>query len=126
MTAQLFDSIHRSDALGFFSDHHTNYKAVSNFLELDKSSLSKISGVSKSSVRLDDRIPAELKSRLDEIADICNQVADYFDGDVKKTTLWFRVPNPLLGNISPRDMIRYGRYKKLRKFIQEARLANAS
>jgi hypothetical protein len=34
--------------------------------------------------------------------------------------LWFKVPNPLLGDVAPRDMIRFGRYKKLLKFIQSA------
>jgi hypothetical protein len=36
---------------------------------------------------------------------------------VHKTELWFRLPNPLLGNVSPRDMIRYGRYETMRDFI---------
>jgi len=51
----------------------------------------------------------------------CNLVAEFFDGDPVKTALWFRTPNPMLGDMSPRDMIRYGRYKRLQKFILEAR-----
>jgi hypothetical protein len=53
-------------------------------------------------------------------------VAGYFEGDIEKTALWFRTPNPMLGNISPRDMIRFGRYKRLLKFVTEAREANTS
>jgi hypothetical protein len=34
--------------------------------------------------------------------------------------LWFKTPNPLLGDIAPRDMIRIGRFKKLRQFILQA------
>jgi len=33
---------------------------------------------------------------------------------------WFKARNPLLGDVSPRDMIRLGRYEKLRKFIISA------
>jgi hypothetical protein len=40
--------------------------------------------------------------------------------------LWFQTKNPLLGNISPRDMIRYGRYEKLRRFIMNALEDNAT
>lgn len=51
-------------------------------------------------------------------------VAEYSEGDTEKTSLWFRTPNPMLGNISPRDMIRIGRTTRLRKFVTEARKAD--
>ncbi len=38
----------------------------------------------------------------------------------QKTLLWFRTPNPMLGNATPRIMIRMGRFKKLLTFIQTA------
>lgn len=34
--------------------------------------------------------------------------------------LWFKVANPQLGGMTPREMIQTGRYKKLIKFIQSA------
>lgn len=40
-----------------------------------------------------------------------------FDGDDDKAAIWFRAKNPLLGDISPLDMIRLGRLDRLRKFI---------
>ena len=40
--------------------------------------LSKLGGISKKSVRLDSRIPRDLKERLEQIANICNLVAEYF------------------------------------------------
>jgi hypothetical protein len=46
-----------------------------------------------------------------------NLVAQAFDGDVEKAVAWFKARNPLLGDVSPRDMIRLGRYERLRKFI---------
>ncbi len=121
MTRQaLFKNVHKSDPFGFWSKHGLDYKRVTDLLDLNASDLSKIGGVSKRSVRLDDRIPQALKIRLEQIANICALVAESFDGDVEKTALWFKIPNPMLGDISPRDMIRYGRYKRLTKFIAEA------
>jgi hypothetical protein len=55
-----------------------------------------------------------------EIATLCALVAQSFRGDVVKTALWFKMTNPLLGNASPRGMIRLGRYDKLRRFVMEA------
>ena len=121
----LFQNIHQSDPLQFWSNHGLDYRAVSEFMGFDNNELSKLGGVSKQSVRLDDRIPQDLKDSLEQIANICTLVAEYFNGNVEKTVLWFKTSNPQLGGISPRDMIRYGRYKKLLAFITEARQANS-
>lgn len=56
---------------------------------------------------------------------LCGQVVGFFDGNVSKAALWFRLPNPLLGDLSPRDMIRYGRTERLARFIDEALAENA-
>ena len=122
----LFKNVHQSDPLQFWSNHGLDYKRVTDFLDLSTSELSKIGGVSKQSVRLDNRIPQVLKDRLEQIANICALVAEFFEGDTEKTALWFKTPNPMLGDISPRDMIRYGRYKRLLKFIADAQQANAT
>ena len=53
-------------------------------------------------------------------------VAEYFDGDAQKVALWFELRNPQLGNISPRNMIRGDRYKRLLNFVLEAREAEAA
>jgi hypothetical protein len=60
-----------------------------------------------------------------ELEQLCEQVVGFFEGDVAKTALWFRLPNPLLGDITPRDMIRYGRYAKLQEFVIETLADNA-
>ena len=122
----LFNNVHQSDPLQFWSSHGLDYKRVTDFLDLNTSELSKIGGVSKQSVRLDSRIPQVLKDRLEQIANICALVAELFEGDIEKTALWFKMPNPMLGDISPRDMIRYGRYKRLMKFIADAQQANST
>lgn len=123
-SSALFSNVGRSDPLEFWTRRGPNYKRIAEFLDLDAGELSKLSGVSRKSVRLDARIPQDLKERLDEIANTCTLVAEYFDGDAQRTALWFAVKNPMLGDTSPRDMIRAGRAAKLLKFIMEAREAN--
>jgi hypothetical protein len=69
------------------------------------------------SVRFDDAMPVPIRERLQEIANTINLVARFFGGDADKTGTWFKTRNPLLGDISPRDMICLGRFQRLRKFI---------
>jgi len=122
--AEIFNTIPNHDYLGLFEADTP--KKVVNFLDLTTNEVSKAMGVSKQSVRYDEKMPKELRQRLEEIAIVCELVAGYFNGDVQKTALWFRVNNPALGGISPRDMIRFGRYHKLEKFIQNALAGNVA
>jgi uncharacterized protein (DUF2384 family) len=92
-------------------------KEVANTLEFKKAELSKIVNISVKSVRWDENIPHKLNERLEEIASTINTVANIFNGDINKTITWFKTNNPMLGGVSPRDMIRFGKYEKLRKFI---------
>ena len=92
-------------------------KNVVDFLAFNKNDVSKAFNVSKDSVRYDRKIPKEMHKRLDEIAIVCGLVAEFFDGDIKKTAVWFQMKNPALGDVSPRDMIRFGQFKKLHEFI---------
>ena len=116
----LFGTVPDRDYLGFWADQTLKSRAVADFLDLDKRTVAKLSGVAPASVRFDQKIPREVLDRLQEIANVCGLVAQFFGGDVAKTALWFKTKNPLLGDISPRDMIRYGRYEKLRRFIMNA------
>lgn len=118
--APLFGNVYRRDSLDFWAQQGLNYEKVRDFVGLDKTDLSRVAHVKKSSVRFDDRIPPELKERLEQIANCCLLVADHFNGDVQKTSTWFSAANPMLGNVSPRDMIRFGRFAKLQRFIAEA------
>lgn len=118
---QIFNTVYKSDYLGLVgADGDMNYAKLAKFLDIDKSAVSKIAKISIKSVRYDSKIPKELQERLDQIANICMLVAEYFAGDVKKTGLWFKAKNPLLGNMTPRDMIRFGRYEKLMLFVMDA------
>jgi len=71
-------------------------------------------------------MPKDVRDRLLEFGNIRGLVAQFFAGDVAKTALWFKTKNPLLGNISPLDMIRNGRSEKLRRFVTSALEENAA
>lgn len=115
----LFDTV-PDDVLSFGRGRDFSPKAVADFMELDKQAVSRISSVALSSVRFDRNIPQAVRERLEEIGSIANTVAGIFRGDAAKTALWFRTRNPMLGDIAPRDMVRLGRYDKLRRFIVNA------
>jgi len=118
-TPALFENVARRDNLGFWAGHTLDYRKVAEFLDFTTADVSRLAGVAKSSVRFDDKIPLEMKERLEWTANICNLVFDFFGSEVK-TALWFKAPNPMLGNVAPRDMIRLGRYKKLLMFVTQA------
>lgn len=118
----LFDTVPTHDYLGLLKDE--NPKKIVDFLKLTTDDVAKATGMPAASIRYDARMPAELVQRLQEIGVVCELVAEYFKGDLKKTALWFQIKNPALGNISPRDMIRFGRYEKLIKYVQNALAGN--
>jgi hypothetical protein len=47
-------------------------------------------------------------------------VFDQFQ-DIDEVKLWFETENPLLGNLTPLQMVKYGRVDKLLKFIKGCR-----
>lgn len=116
----LFSNIPEHDVLGFGMGPQFAPQRVSEWLELKKADVSRLADVSPKSVRYDHDIPRAVYDRLEEIAITCNLVAEAFDGDVNKTAMWFKAKNPMLGDVSPRDMVRLGRFDRLRKFILSA------
>jgi hypothetical protein len=113
----LFNTVPKEDYLEFFKGKRPDYNRVVQFNHYKKEDVARATGVNIHSVRYDEKIPKELEERLKEWANLFNLVAEFFDGDAKKTELWFSVSNPMLGDIPPRDMIRIGRYKKLLSFV---------
>jgi hypothetical protein len=120
--AQLFQNI-PDDFLHLFADGQPHAKKVVDLLQYQKKDVAAATKLPLSSVRYDAKMPEELRERIREWAVAINLVAQFFK-DEQKTLLWFRVSNPLLGGVSPRDMIRAGRFKKLRKFIETALAEN--
>ena len=115
----VFDTIPRKDPFRIFKGSQPDYHKVLDVLKFNKADVAKASSVPLSSVRWDNKMPAELEERVREWAVAIALVSEYFN-DFDRTILWFGVQNPMLGGISPRDMIRVGRFKKLIKFIQTA------
>ena len=122
----LFRTVPEKDQLGFWAGPTLKAARVVEFLDFKKADIAKIAGVSLASVRFDQKIPKPVRDRLMEIATLCELVAQNFRGDALKTALWFGTANPLLRGLSPRDMIRVGRYQKLRRFVMEALDENAA
>jgi hypothetical protein len=114
----IFTNIADQDYLKYQKQH--DYQRVTDFLNFKQRDISLASGVSEKSVRFDVKIPSAIKERVNEWANLINIVAQHFDGDLEKTHTWFLMSNPLLGDISPREMIRVGRYPKLLKFILDS------
>lgn len=115
----LFETVPREDPLSLFPHGHTDYQRVVKLLDFNKKDVARASNISRQSIRYDRKIPKELEDRLQEWAVAMSLVAQYFK-DVQKTILWFKTSNPLLGNVSPREMIRIGRFKKLHRYILSA------
>jgi hypothetical protein len=117
----LFDTIPKDDPLSLFpgGGADPDYQKVVRLLDFKKKDVAKASQISIQSVRYDYKMPRELEERVREWAVALSLVAQYFKNE-HKTVLWLKTPNPLLGNITPRDMIRVGRFKKLSRFIQNA------
>jgi hypothetical protein len=115
----LFDTVPKEDPLALFHDGYTNYERVVKLLDFKKRDVAQASRVSLQSIRYDQKMPKELEERIREWAIALSLVGQYFR-DEHKTVLWFRTSNPLLGNITPRDLIKVGRFKKLYRFILNA------
>ena len=118
--AQLFQTVAAHDSLGLWAGETLNARKVVDFLNLDKRDVAKVAGVAPASVRFDQKIPAQVRERLEEVANIIALVAQFFGGDATRAALWFKTRSPLLGQVSPRDMIRAGRTRKLQRFVLEA------
>ena len=120
----LFSNIPKKDYLCLLNKGEVRAAKIIDFMEFRKDDVAKAAGVPTNSVRYDKRMPHMLRDRLIEWANLFNLVAQFFEGDPIKTELWFKTSNPMLGDITPRDMIRYGRSQKLLRFIINALAEN--
>src|ERR1700733_9681867 len=116
----LFGTVAERDYLQFWQSGRFQPKRVARFLALSKAELAALAAVAPSSVRFDAKAPRVVRDLLIEIAAICELVAQFFEGNLAKTTVWFATTNPMLGDVAPQDMIRSGRYARLRRFVMEA------
>ena len=107
------------DGMQLFKKGQPNGKKIVDLLEYKKREIAQASGVKSQLIRYDDKIPKELKKRLFEWATTINLVNTYFQ-DSEKTMIWFNTPNALLGEFTPKDLIRMGKSKRLLKFVRNA------
>lgn len=124
MQSEFFGTVPKKDFFKFFENDENQRsqvqpKKVIEFLEFKKNDVAAATDRPANSVRYDDKMPDEIRERITEWAIAINLVGTFFN-DGHKTMMWFRIPNPLLGNMAPRDMIRVGRYKRLMRFIVTA------
>lgn len=115
--AKGFATVATKDSLHLFPDGEMNIRKIVELLRFKNRDVAQATELPINAIRYDDRIPRELADALRQWANLLNLVGDYFEGDVEKTCLWFTLPNPELGEMTPRDMIRVGRYKKLLRFV---------
>lgn len=121
---EIFANLGPKNAYFYKDNGDPDYKkVVSLFLELSNSDLAKIAKISVKSVRFD-RMPPVLEERIKEIINVCELVVEMLDGNIEKTKIWFTTKNQSLGNISPRDMIRFGRYQKLLDILMDIKAGN--
>lgn len=121
----LFSNVARKDYLDILDQGEPRYERVAKLLGFENRDVAQAAGVPVSKVRLDAKMPAEVSGRFREWAVVLNLVAQFFEGDGEKTSLWFTMPNPLLGGVAPRDMLRVGRFRRLYQFIIDALAENS-
>lgn len=100
-----------------------NGAQIPKLLSMKKQEVANIVNLPLNSIRYDEKMPKKLQDKLIEWATIINLTAGYFKNS-DKTVLWLKTPNDLLGDLSPQDMIRYGRSHKLLTFIRNALAGN--
>lgn len=119
-SVNIFNATVPEDCFSLFEKNRLQANRVVRYLDFRKEDVSKAAGVPLSSVRYDHNMSKDLEQRIREWAVLINLVGNHFNGDETKTLQWILTMNPLLGNLSPRDMIRFGRFKKLLKFVINA------
>ena len=118
--ASLFATVPRRDYLQFWQAGLFQPHRVARFLGLSKTELAHLAGVAPASVRFDDKAPRPLRQHLMDLAATCELVAQAFEGNPTKTSLWFMTPNPQLGNLSPVEVLRRGDYEALQHQVLQA------
>ena len=115
----LFHSIARVNALKLFRAGRPDGERIVEFLDLAKRDVARAAKVPKESVRYDLRMPEVLRVWFETIGACIELVNSHFD-DSDRTLLWFKTPNPLLGDVKPIDFVKMGRVRKLLAIIQSA------
>ena len=105
----------------FYHGRRVDLKKMALFLSLSPQQMASVIGSRKSVSSFDAlRLAPSAQKRVNEIANLCEVVAHNFGGDVEKTALWFEMKNPMLGDLSPRDMLLFQRHELLQNLVFDA------
>ena len=104
----------------FLSNGEVSVEKTCEFLEISKKQLAAAFGVSENVIR-PERMSQVTKDRFYKLAEAIERAALLLEKDANKTKLWFRLPNPNLGDISPRSLIIAKRSEVVLNFIDSAR-----
>jgi hypothetical protein len=113
------------DCLRFGSGSSFEAEAVQLVLALTDEDVARMASAPLTFARHDVEVSELVRARLEDVGRAINLVACVFDGDVERTVAWFKTRNPMLGDVTPRDMIRLGRFERLSKYIAAAMLGAA-
>ena len=61
-----------------------------------------------------------MENEYDEMHEIVSLIQEHMKWSLDEALLWMDTPNPLLGNVSPMEMIEVGRGYKVMKFVKTA------
>ena len=120
----LFATVPQTDPLALFQGDKPRGQHITEMLHLKTKDVARATRLSKNSIRYDLKMPDTLESWLREVGTTATLVAEFFGGDPSKTQRWFSTPNPQLGNVTPTDLIKIGRVRKLLTFVQTALAEN--
>jgi hypothetical protein len=76
--------------------------------------------------QLDAQTSADKQAEFDNLAVRQRWTPERSDGDAHKVGSWFELAIPVLGNISPRNVIRVGLFKRLLSFVLDSREAETA
>jgi len=117
--AGLFNTVPAAGVLGLLGPEGPDVPETVKFLGFSDKEMAVAASADVSQIRKSGpRMPAEVRERLIQIATVCELVASHFD-DRERAALWFKTNNPMLGNFSPRDFVRFGRFRMLQRVIAE-------
>jgi hypothetical protein len=115
----LFNTVPSALPMLWNDEGRVQVEEVRKLLDLSKSDFARAAQASQKQIADTLKIPKEVEERVLVWALVLEEVARFFGGDARKTVLWFNIPNPLLGEVSPRDMILYGRARKLLQIVRD-------
>ncbi len=116
---ELFKTVAKTKPIPKLYDETGDYdwSEIMDFVQITREDLASICEIKVDSVRFDARMTRMTREYLTKILCAIELVGEFFEGNEYKTKMWFQMENPLLGNITPRKMISWGRVEKLHTFI---------